>query len=152
MPVRVRKCCVALGITACALLLVAWAASTRVAVKWSNNSGGLMMVDSGVLRIHWTGRLPRIGLSPREWESWTARGGWGLIAPQFGTSYLSRRPYGRFMELPAWMLLVAIGLPTWWMWRRGPRRAGFGYCATCGYDVRGCVSERCSECGKAFKQ
>ncbi len=56
---------------------------------------------------------------------------------------------GSYIErwiIPAWMIFVAIGLPTvflWWLDRRSPP----GHCPRCGYNLTGNVSGRCPECG-----
>ncbi len=52
---------------------------------------------------------------------------------------------------PLWAPLVGIGLPTFLAWRRD-RRIPPGHCASCGYDLTGNVSGRCSECGTPVPQ
>lgn len=46
---------------------------------------------------------------------------------------------------PAVTLL--LGLQAFWHWRIWRYRLQPGCCPTCGYDLRGCVDGRCSECG-----
>ncbi len=50
------------------------------------------------------------------------------------------------VTLPFWMPLLAIALPTVWLWRRDSRHPP-GHCRKCGYDLTGNVTGVCSECG-----
>ncbi len=54
----------------------------------------------------------------------------------------------RFVELPLYALFAAVALPTLLVWRFWPKPIKPGHCR-CGYDLRGNVSGKCPECGKA---
>lgn len=50
---------------------------------------------------------------------------------------------------PIWILLVLIGVPTLWLWRRDSQPPGPVCCVECGYNLTGNTSGRCPECGTA---
>jgi hypothetical protein len=75
------------------------------------------------------------------------RGGPLLVSERLGLRYprvIGTGPYG--LAVPAWICLLAMGLPATVLWWRD-RRARPGYCPSCGYDLTGNVSGRCPECG-----
>ena len=51
------------------------------------------------------------------------------------------------IDCPLWLILLAIAIPTAWLWRRD-RRHPPGHCRNCGYDLTGNVTGVCSECGR----
>ena len=51
-----------------------------------------------------------------------------------------------FVHIPVWILL--LGIPLWWWYRR--KHPPPGFCAACGYDLRGGPHERCPECGASL--
>ena len=59
--------------------------------------------------------------------------------------------FANYISIPLWMPLTLIAVPTAYLWWRQRRRIRQGCCEVCGYDLRGSVSDRCSECGEAFR-
>jgi len=51
-----------------------------------------------------------------------------------------------YLRVPLWIPILAIALPTAWLWRRD-RRHPPGHCRKCGYDLTENVTGVCSECG-----
>ena len=50
------------------------------------------------------------------------------------------------LMLPVWLLVLATGFPTAFLWWRD-RRPKAGFCKACKYDLTGNVSGTCPECG-----
>jgi hypothetical protein len=85
--------------------------------------------------------LPKGYIPPKD-----ISGGW---APQ-GSSQLVALP-AETIVIPIWSLVLPnMVLPTLWvyLWRRDRKRNRAGFCAVCGYDLRG-TPGRCPECGTA---
>jgi predicted amidophosphoribosyltransferase len=51
-----------------------------------------------------------------------------------------------------WLPFLAVLVPTAYLWHRDRRRTPMGHCPHCGYDLRGAVSPRCSECGEPIER
>ncbi|MCH7725448.1 MAG: hypothetical protein IH991_03040 [Planctomycetes bacterium] len=51
---------------------------------------------------------------------------------------------------PIWLLVVAVGFPTAFLWWRD-RRPKAGFCKVCKYDLTCNVSGTCPECGTAIE-
>jgi predicted amidophosphoribosyltransferase len=49
------------------------------------------------------------------------------------------------------MLLLLIGAPTLWLWRRDRRREP-GHCQRCNYDLTGNTGGVCPECGSLVQR
>jgi hypothetical protein len=60
------------------------------------------------------------------------------------------RDWGFSMELPLWVPLVIIVVPTSYLWWSDRRPIPLGRCQNCGYDLTGNVSGRCPECGESI--
>jgi hypothetical protein len=69
-----------------------------------------------------------------------------VLTPESSPRYRGT-PYSR---VPYWaFFLILSAYPGWLVWKSRFRggMAKVGYCASCGYDLRGSI-ERCPECGK----
>ena len=65
---------------------------------------------------------------------------------EYGTFALVPETILRLITIPLWIPLLAVALPTVWLWRRDSRHLP-GLCRYCGYNLTGNVSGVCSECG-----
>ena len=158
---------VRVGFVACCMVLALWTASVfmmadfrcgRVSVHVSNG----FIVVSQVQRWLWS---PATGdresrFASREMEftykligwpsTWrSARSRCGFRTPTF----VWRDPSGwtdYLVHMPFWILLLAAGLPTGILWLRHRRLIQPGCCVGCGYDLRGSINNRCSECGRTI--
>ena len=81
-------------------------------------------------------------LSPRDRSSW--RLSRGDLLPRVDCSY-EEDDYD--VDLPLWLPLVVLLVPTVWLWRRDRPRPGF--CRVCDYDLTGNTTGCCPECGTA---
>lgn len=52
---------------------------------------------------------------------------------------------GGYFCIPVWLLVVAVGSPTAFLWWRNRPKGGF--CRVCKFDLTGNVSGTCPECG-----
>ena len=71
---------------------------------------------------------------------------WWFHYQSFGTAGIQLHT----VQIPLWMPLLAIAIPTAWLWRRD-RRYPPAHCRKCGYDLTGNVTGVCSECGVKVK-
>ena len=55
-----------------------------------------------------------------------------------------------YVELPLYVVLAAVAVPTRLVWRLGRKHVEPGHCR-CGYDLTGNVSGKCPECGRRVK-
>ncbi len=152
-PGRAIRVAAWVGVGVCVLLIVLAAISMRYRFGVRFAAGGRLMLESGRLILY---------------------GGWiygdlrGLDAPSlFAKSYrfdfddieaffawpsagvdLSDVP---LVVCPLWVLLLVIGTAAAalaWLARRRPPR---GHCRACGYNLTGCPSGRCPECGEPIE-
>jgi len=57
------------------------------------------------------------------------------------------RGFGWLLHISLWLPLVAIAIPTAFLFYRDRRCIPPGHCRKCGYDLTGNVSGICPECG-----
>lgn len=128
-----------------ALFLLLFAGSYFCAFRFL--SGPLAWIAYGRLFLDWGSQVPDEGIQldfdvsrldePPNFENLFII---GLVR------HIGNRAY--FIAL--WPILLAIiifdAALIWW-WRKKQMKPG--YCSACGYDLRGSVGGRCSECGKA---
>lgn len=107
---------------------------------WCSSAPGPGPLRAG-MSLGW--RLVRFkppALVPSASTAWRSLVAWPPRAASSGTVW--------FIDLPLWMPLVGVGIPTCWLWRLS-RRSAPGSCPTCGYDLAGITTGLCPECGKA---
>lgn len=56
--------------------------------------------------------------------------------------------YAWFFNIPLYLVLSAMALPTAYLYWRDRRRIPPGHCQRCGYNLFSNVSGRCPECGE----
>ena len=53
----------------------------------------------------------------------------------------------RHVEVPLYAVLLAVAIPTLFVWRFGRKPVEPGHCQRCGYNLKGLTEARCPECG-----
>jgi hypothetical protein len=91
------------------------------------------------------------GYGGSDYFEWTTRAGnrWHVRANPDGITTFQFMGRASF-RVPYWLVMLPASIfPTRWLIRRmrTRRRLREGQCLICGYDLRGSVSDRCSECG-----
>jgi hypothetical protein len=137
--------------TGTCLVIASAAAVCMWCVVFYDASTWSIGISSGALWVTWDRVPPRTARRfavvplrrdfPNQWIVYGLRPqGWGAVDA----------PTVRLRTVPLWILFVAIGLPTTWLWRLDRRRPAPGACR-CGYDLTGNTSGRCPECGQAME-
>jgi hypothetical protein len=85
----------------------------------------------------WTGRAWVVGRLPAPGIEW-----WPTIR--------TLPPARRFIvvDIPLWIPLAVVAIPTGFLWRRERKRPRPGHCRSCRYNLTGNVSGVCPECGE----
>lgn len=142
-------------LSACLLLLVTWAVSTKwsldLALKTTRGGGGLN-IKHGVIHLIWDRKTHFFNYDQ---EFSTASVPFAIVAPPGKNYTFAWQPFsGDFkgrMELRFPMgYLIFVGLACalyyhWSAWIEYP----LGHCTHCGYDLSGADHECCPECGAA---
>lgn len=146
------------GLVLCVLMLALWVFSVMFGAYYVPPRGqwSISMINMGSGQIFFiAGRVPDAG--PSRWACFRMYPGWkDLLAKmpwtEFAYTFLGfrlpgkvRKPFGG-VRIPVWLLVVAVGLPTAFLWWRDRRREP-GHCQECDYDLTGNESGVCSECG-----
>lgn len=143
---RIRRAVKWSGLAACVAAITIWAATLRVLAGYSGMSCDVY-VGGGVLWINSISSKSALG-----WQTFDARqvSFGGRLVPETGisrswtSSGQLRRT--RYFNIPLWIPVLAMAVPTVWVWRRD-RRVPPGYCQSCGYNLTANVSGACPECG-----
>lgn len=136
------------GLLACILTLIAWGLSTRRV--WCYTYKGTQIILA-IGRISWVHGL---SLShTQNIQGLTTQAQSLKHVPTFGrrmygfTTEFRRNPGARGVGAPLWFLVILAVAPSAFAGYFDRRRFPPGCCLTCGYDLTGNVTGRCSECG-----
>lgn len=69
-----------------------------------------------------------------------------------GLSYESHTGYWADLCIPIWLPMIALLAIVVGLRSRGGQGAEYPICVQCGYNLTGCVSGRCPECGTPIAQ
>ncbi len=133
--------------TLTALLVAIWIGSAWWAVGIDHTPQFGAGVIGGQLSIGWFENMP---FPPRNTE-W--KGPVSHDAPFRWWFHWQRSSYPApvgskhtQLSIPLWAIVLLVGLPTAYLWRRDRRRAP-GLCPNCNYDLRANTTGICPECG-----
>ncbi len=144
--------------TGVCLLVLLMAVTT---LRWSEVGGNTgknyaVSVYGGALFLYHNvktvpGFIPKTAVAQRLWvldysAGQTAAKAWSRcgLRPHSELVYLSSL---REVRIPLWLLFLAAGSPTVYLWITDRDRPLPGHCQKCGYNLTGNVSGRCPECG-----
>ena len=133
------------GLAACGLIVFAFGLSRfwSIGLRWGHYYGA---IDAHAVEFRYTEML---GIDRLRWtirrNMFAKRIQWWPSSNQFSPRTIARTT---IYQIPFWMPLALIGIPTILAWRRD-RRIPPGHCRKCRYDLTGNESGVCPECGKA---
>ena len=147
---RTRRIAKWAGLVVCVLLAVVMVASHWWFVMRHTDHFWLSIVSGGIW-LHWIADDP--STFSGEDEGWSIHNSgpqrlWWFAYRSSGGP--NRLPHYQNLFIPLWAPLLAIAIPTAWLWWRD-RRHPPGHCRKCGYDLTGNVTGVCSECGTKVK-
>lgn len=137
------------GIIACLLLLAVWGASFVTRVRFvisSLDPYQNLAIESGAIRYWNLNLVDPHGMQSRSWWELGRAGSAALWTPRFWSD-----GWSRIIEIPLWLPVVVVALPTALLQYWGRRRRVPGYCRRCGYNLTGLTDARCPECGEPFE-
>jgi hypothetical protein len=151
-PSRIRRWFKWIGTTVCVLLLVMWVYSVwgsvfrvcrvrnaECTVELTAQNLWFIWVDSGVPRqTEWIFRW-RHPLALRLWLPHASGGGMSRNGKNIGF---------RTFNVPLWIPILLIAIPTLFLFWRDHQLNPTGHCQKCGYNLTGNVSGICPECGE----
>ncbi len=136
-PSRTRRVLKWSSTAVCLLIGLGWISSIVEDISFTSPRAAVTISD-GVTEFFW---LEPAGA---RWYRGTWYAGWGIALTETWK-------FRRILELPCWVFLAAVSLPTAVLWYRD-RRIPPGFCQNCGYNLTGNVSGRCPECGEVHGQ
>ena len=147
---RTRRIANWTGLVVIAVLMLAQVVGNWWSFQWSSDHLQIRLAGGAFAVTHVL--VTESGHATVTLESWTGHHGWNAGRPgtwrwwfEFGTIALDPGTSVWIITLPLWVPLLAIAIPTAWLWRRD-RRHPPGRCRKCGYDLTGNVTGVCSEC------
>ncbi len=147
-----RKRLKVIGLLLCLMMPALWVFSVMYMSTYVPPSGqwrvvtlfGHVLIEDG--QVYDPGRSCR-----RADPLWKAKAARKMPWTEFANTFLGFRlpkKTSSVLQIPVWLLLVAVGFPTAILWWRD-RRPKAGFCKVCKYDLTGNVSGTCPECGTA---
>ena len=136
---RTRRIAKWTGVVVCGLIAVTWILTLFWGVGYVGDTKTIGVVKG------WAGLLVQPP-NPGVHVGWVGHPGSDADV-RWWPSLWSSRPTSQWqLAIPLWIPLLAIAIPTAWLWRRD-RRHPPAHCPRCGYDLTGNVTGVCSECG-----
>ena len=126
------------GVAWCLLLVVAWPVSVGRYISYRGDFGGFVLM-SGTVGI--------VGKAPDHGFFWHTFRSSRYLVNWWGDAFFdSSTPFT--IAAPVWVVLL-ISIPLTYLLFRLDRRKWHppGHCQSCGYDLTGNVTGKCSECG-----
>ena len=144
---RLRRWARRAGTVLCIVIVLGSIASLYGYVAYFGPSGKVsnwvFAINSCALKVHFD---PEWGLPPG-FMGWHCRRASAVSADWAPRIVRNVPSQGSFtVVVPFWVVLLAAGIPTAWLWRRD-RRSPKGHCRKCGYNLTGNTSGVCPECG-----
>lgn len=140
------------GLVVCGFLIAAIFYSRYRGVIWDSPSTSYeVSLMQGAVNLGWrpagwsiaTEKYPSLP----GWSSGSYGNGPPSVSQMTWWVHHNRNKSWEGITVPVWIPLLAVGLPTVWLWWADRRRPHLGKCR-CGYDMTGNESRTCPECGQ----